>query len=101
MTGYRTPEAEAARLAAAAQALAADGRQRYTDAYTAATAGGWATSDLTALGFLAATTTASRRRAHRADPDGLTTHPTPAGSVPEQPSPGDESAAEPPTSTSH
>lgn len=55
-------QAEAARLVAAAQDLVTAGEQRYTDAYTAATAAGWTPSDLTALGFPPATSTPTRRR---------------------------------------
>lgn len=55
-------EAQAARLVAAVQDLVADGEQRYADAYTAATAAGWAPSDLTALGFPPVATSSTRRR---------------------------------------
>jgi hypothetical protein len=60
-------EAEAARLVAAAQDLVADGEQRYADAYTAATAAGWAPADLTTLGFPPCAPTTRRRRQAPAD----------------------------------
>lgn len=55
-------EAEAARLVAAAQDLAADGETRYADVYSAATTEGWTPADLTALGFATGNTTPQRRR---------------------------------------
>ena len=85
-------ETEADRLVAAAQELAAAGEQRYTDAYTAATAAGWTPADLTALGFPAGTPTPRRRRQAGFDgpPPPLQTHATPAAAavpVPQQPDP--------------
>lgn len=55
-------EADAARLVTAAQDLAQNGQQRYADAYTAATAGGWAPADLTHLGFAPSSSKTVRRR---------------------------------------
>jgi hypothetical protein len=73
-------EAEAARLVAAAQDLAQDGEQRYADAYSAATAGGWTAADLTALGFQPAPT--GRRRRSAVEQPELAPQ---AATVPEQP----------------
>lgn len=55
-------QAEADRLVSAAQALAQEGQQRYTDAYNAATATGWTPGDLDALGFAATDSNPRRRR---------------------------------------
>ncbi len=89
-------EAEAARLVAAAQNLAQDGEQRYADAYSAATTGGWAPADLHALGFQPVNGSGSRRRRVAVDQPELT---PPVVTLPEQTDPHDQqpaSAAQPP-----
>ena len=88
-------EAEAARLVATAQELAATGHERYTDAYTAATAAGWTPADLTALGYAPSTPSTPRsprrRRPSPADspqqPSRTNTITDAAVAVPEQPHP--------------
>ena len=55
-------EAEAARMLQAAQACVRDADQHYTELYSAATAAGWAPTDLTALGFPPGDNPAPRRR---------------------------------------
>jgi hypothetical protein len=77
-------EAEAAHLVAAARHLVADGEQRYTDAYTAATTAGWTPADLTALGYPPATTNTARRRRQAPADQAAAASEAAAVAVPEQ-----------------